>query len=100
MCFNCVYARPLDVHKGVVYCERLGTLQFSDKSGECPHFTKVTLDELLRRLGEVGYVYCASCGERLYSDAEVAEHLSRGHSVLPNEPFSDEVAAEEAPAAD
>lgn len=100
MCINCVYARYLDIHKGIVYCERLGRLVLESKEESCEYFTRVTEDYLKSGLEERGYVFCATCGSRVYSEKELGEHLKQGHYILPYDPFSDDVASEEAPAAD
>jgi len=97
-CRNCVFFKLHDTYEYLGYCVNLNeVVVLSGGRRPCPHFREVTLDDLRKVLSSVGFLYCATCGEYIYTLEELEKHL-RKHVVTSG--FSDDVAGEESPAAD
>lgn len=63
----------------------------------CKDYVEKTWERLIEVLSERGFLYCAECGKPIYSLDELTKHR---RELIPFEFFMDEVATEEAFAAD
>ncbi len=96
VCGRCVFFRPHDVYEYMGYCTKKGLLVTADNR-PCSDYKEASVEDLKKVLEERGWLYCASCKEPIYDVDDLMKHAAHLHY---QDTFSDEVATEEAPAAD
>ncbi len=94
-CEKCQYFIKHDYYDFIGLCVRKD--KFLTEKKECNGQEKIKEEEMKEVLKERGWVYCISCDEPIFSIEELEDHS--GDRIVEDR-LSDDVAAEDSPAAD
>ncbi len=90
-CEECVFYMIHDVFGYIGICKKKGKIV----TEKCDEFKKMDEKEAEKLLEENGFLYCISCNQIIHTPEELREHLKGKVRGI----YSDNVAAEESPAA-